>query len=187
MISINKDSLRNISQDSSIQNNYFSVNNFQSFTNTEKNQRNFPSKANYFGQTNSHGNNPNDKTFGNQSPVLNYYASLSPSFSKVNQYYSPEQNFNGDNSKHSPNNSGNIGGEQTFNFSPSNIFNIGNQKNSNNNFNNIFNNNFHHLNGDAQNGNKNKSLAEKMEHLVGKTDDNNLIQKNQNNEQKLGR
>ena len=187
MVSLNNESLRHIPHDISRHNNspspkdYYSSN-FQSFTSTEINQRNFPSKANYFGQTGPRPNNTTEKNIGTQSPVLNYYASLSPSFSKVNQNYSPEQNYNGDNSKHSPFMGGNMNGEQTFNFSPSNIFNIGNQK-SNNSYN-IFNLGNHHQNGDMQNNNTNKSLAEKMQHLVGKTDDNNLISKNQNNEQK---
>ena len=159
--------------------------NVQNFTNTEINQRNFPSKANYFGQNTNKGNNSHDRNIspGNQSPVLNYYASLSPKFSKgnMNQYYSPEKNYGIENTKHSPIMGGNFGNEQTFNFSPSTIFNINNQKN--NNFN-IFNNsnNFNvHQNGEFLNNNINKTLAEKMENLVAKSDDH---LKNQNNEQK---
>ena len=111
IISTNKDSTANNSQDNGKQNNPSSPKgsystNFLSFTSTEINQRNFPSKANYFGQnTTNRGNNSHKRNMSpeNQSPVLNYYASLSPKFSKgnINQYYSPEQSFGKENIKHS--------------------------------------------------------------------------------------
>ena len=49
------------------------------------------------------------------------------------------------------------------------------------NNNNIF---YNHQNGESNNNINNKSLAEKMEHLVGKTEDRNSLSKSQNNEQK---
>ena len=176
----NQDSNTNIS--SSPKHNSSSTN-LQLFKNTEINQRNFPSKANYFGQNNSRANTNNSHKRNispeNQSPLFNYYTSLSPKFSKIGQFYSPEHNFGGEST-------GNIAGE-TFNFSPSNIFNnnMNHMNNTNNNYN-IFNNNFNsHQSGDGLNFNHNtnnsKTLAEKMEHLVGKNDDNNLVEKNQNN------
>ena len=181
-------SSQNKIQEQSQQNNSSSPsqnysNSFQPFANTEINQRNFPSKANYFGQNGNRNNSSIDRAIspGNQSPVLNYYTSLSPKYSKISQYYSPEQNYGSENAKHSPFTGGNINSEQTFNFSPSTIFNISNQKSNNNNYN-VFNNNYnnHQITEGFSN---NKSLAEKMEHLVGKNDDNNFMSKN-NNEQK---
>ena len=150
--------------------------NFQSFVNTEINQRNFPSKANYFGQSGNRGTNKKERNISpeNQSPVLNYYASLSPKLSGMHHYYSPEINYSGEN-KHSPSIGVNMGGEQTFNFSPSTIFNIHNQRNNNN----IFNITNIHPNLEAGK----KSLAEKMEHLVVKNEENNNLP-SQNNEQK---
>ena len=142
-------------------------NNFQSLFNTEINQRNFPSKANYFGHSGTHNKNERTLSPGQQSPVLSYYSNLSPKFSKVSQNYSPEQNQGGENAKFSPFMGGN---EQAFNFSPSTIFNIGNQKTNNNNYN---------YNKKGEGLNNSISLAEKMEHLVGKNDD-----KNQYNDQK---
>ena len=126
IISVNKEisnSLQNKIQDSNTKissspkhNN--SSTNLQLFKNTEINQRNFPSKANYFGQNNSrtNTNNSNKRNISpeNQSPLFNYYTSLSPKFSGIGQFYSPEHNFGGENT-------GNLAGE-TFNFSPSNIF-----------------------------------------------------------------
>ena len=169
----------NINEDSSNKKKSFSPeinhsSDFQSFSNIEINQRNFPSKANYFGNK---GANKKEKDIspGKQSPLLNYYASLSPKLSGMTRYYSPENHFSGDNNKHSPSMGGNIGGEQTFNFSPSTIFNRNNQRN-----NNIFNTANNHPSGEVVN----KSLAEKMEHLVVKNDENNTSQKIQNNEQK---
>ena len=142
-------------------------NNFQSLLNTEINQRNFPSKANYFGHSGTHKKNDRTLSPGQQSPVLSYYANLSPKFSKVTQNYSPEQNQVGENAKLSPFMGGN---EQAFNFSPSTIFNIGNQTTNNNNYN---------YTKKGEGLNNSISLAEKMEHLVGKNDD-----KNQYNDQK---
>ena len=195
IISINKEIsnlLQNKTQDSKPANSSSpkqndSSSNLQLFKNTEINQRNFPSKANYFGQNNSRSNNSNGRNMspGNQSPLFNYYTSLSPKFSKMGQFYSPENNFGGENTKHSPYVGGNIQSEQTFNFSPSIIFNNMNQINNTNNFN-VFNNNFNNnQSGEVLNINNNtsndKSLAEKMEHLVGKNNDNNTMNKNQNN------
>ena len=193
IISVNKEknnTIQNKDNNSSKQNTpkqNNSSSNLQSFKNVEINQRNFPSKANYFGQNSSKANNQNERNIspGNQSPLFNYYTSLSPKFSNIKQYYSPEQNYGGENSKHSPIMGGNMVGEQAFNFSPSNIFI--NQKN-NNNFN-MLNNNYNNYQTDEISNNNlinNKSLAEKMEHLVGKNEDNNnnIIIKNQNNEQK---
>ena len=185
IISINKDSTANNSQDNGKQNNPSSPKgsystNFLSFTSTEINQRNFPSKANFFGQNRTNNSNDKNKSHGTQSPVLNYYVNLSPNFSKNSQNFSPEQNIGGENLKHSPFMSVNTSGEHNFNFSPSNIFNIGNQKNINNN---IFNNYSIHQSGEGLNNSNSKSLAEKMEHLVGDNDDHN-IGKNQNVEQK---
>ena len=176
---------KDISKQNSLSPKHNNSSNYQNFLNAEINQRNFPSKANYFGQNNNRGNNSHDRNISpdNQSPVLNYYASLSPKYSKgnTNQYYSPEQNFGVENTKHSPNMGGNLGGEQTFNFSPSTIFNINNQKNNNYNIFNNTNNINIHQSGEIANNNINKTLAEKMEHLVCKNDDNT---KNQNNDQK---
>ena len=134
-------------------------NNFQSLFNTEINQRNFPSKANYFGQSGSQKRNDISLSPGKQSPVLSYYSNLSPKFSKVSQNYSPEQNQGVENAKFSPFMGGN---EQTFNFSPSTIFNVGNQKSNNNNSNYI---------KKGEGLNNSVSLTEKMQHLVGKNDD----------------
>ena len=161
---------------------YNSSSNLQYFHNIEINQRNFPSKANFFGQNNSNERNISP---GNQSPVLNYYTSLSPKFSKIGQNFSPEKSFGGENLKHSPLMSGNLVNEQAFNFSPSNIFNI-NQKNNANNYSMLNNNNifYNHQNGETNININNKSLAEKMEHLVGKKEDKNSLAKIQNNEQK---
>ena len=147
--------------------NYFS--NIQSFS-TEINQRNFPSKENYFKYRNAHSKIDRTISPQKQSPVLSYFANLSPKNSKFSQYYSPELNQGGESAKHSPLMGGN---EHTFNFSPSTIFNVGNQKNNNNN------NNSNILNKKNEGLNNSISLAEKMQHLVVKNDN-----KNQYNDQK---
>ena len=144
--------------------NYFS--NIQSFS-TEINQRNFPSKENYFKYRNTQRKIDRTISPKKQSPVLSYFANLSPKNSKFSQYYSPELNKGGESAKHSPLIGNN---EQTFNFSPSTIFNKGNQKN---------NNNPNNINKKYEGLNNSISLAEKMQHLVGKNDN-----KNQYNDQK---
>ena len=144
--------------------NYFS--NVQSFS-TEINQRNFPSKENYFKYRNSQNKNVRTISPEKPSPVLSYYANLSPKNSKFSQYYSPKLNQGGESAKHSPIMGSN---EQTFNFSPSTIFNIGNQKN---------NSNMNNINKKSEGLNNSISLAEKMQHLVGKNE-----YKNQYNDQK---
>ena len=118
-----KNNIQNKVQDTLKQNNfssskqYNSSSNLQYFQNIEINQRNFPSKANFFGQSNSLTNNSNKRNISprNQSPVLNYYTSLSRKFSKIGQNSSPEHYLGGENLKHSPLMGGNLVNEQSFN------------------------------------------------------------------------
>ena len=183
-----KDSLKQNKLISPKHNN--SSSNLQSLENTEINQRNFPSKANFFGKNKSRVNNLNEinKKYvspRNQSPVINYFSSISPKLTKMNQNYSPEQNYKRENNKQSPLIGGNMVNEQAFNYSPSNIFN-NNPKNNNNNYNMLNNYNFnnHQYEDIINNKSNNKTLAEKIEHLVGKNEDNNLMIKSQNIDQK---
>ena len=60
------------------------------------NQRNFPSKANYFGQGRPFGNIKKETKTGNRSPLLNYYANIniSTSFPITKRYSFQDFNLN---------------------------------------------------------------------------------------------
>ena len=118
------------------------------------NQKYFPSKENYFGVKTS-PNFSKDKSVspGSQSPILNYFSNISPE--RQDFYYSNNNNSN----KLSPN----------FNYSPSTIFN------NNNKDKNIFDSFSLQNSGNAEE--ESKTLQEKMEQYVSKTDANNFIRK----------
>ena len=131
------------------------------------NQKFFPSKENYFGIKTSPKNNMGRPISpGSHSPILNYYAGLSPKGDSLGCYSPKNDNNNCNNSnifsgKLSPN----------FNYSPSTIFNA--QKSNKDirshiqNF--SFNNNLNNNEDDY------KTLQEKMAPFVGKTDVNNFF------------
>ena len=170
--------------------NDFQRNNQKTYTLIGK--RNFPSKANYFGLDNSNhiNNNTNNNININtkpispsNSPMVNYFANLSPNHSKG---FSPDENY-ADMNKMSPFYSD----QQTFNFSPSNIFNADFSNNNNNNVNNNMNmnmmlNNFGFQGMEIIPEDTNKTLQEKMEHLVSKNGNNytNNVKNNNNNNMK---
>ena len=104
------------------------------FAKMELNAKNFPSKANIFKNDNSN-NRTHTHCFSPQhshSPIVNYYAGISP-MNALLAYYSPQSDvgkFNGSPGMSNNNNSGFVGmngnggiGYQNFNFSPSAIFN----------------------------------------------------------------
>ena len=142
------------------------------------NQKFFPSKENYFGIKTS-PKNTGRPISPVHSPILDYYAGLSPkkdelNVSPKNDYYNNlnlnQSNFSG---KLSPN----------FNYSPSIIFN---DQQSNKDKKNSFSNNFafQNLNNNEEDS---KTLQEKMAPFVRKTDANNFIRKSSfpsNNDEK---
>ena len=130
------------------------------------NQKFFPSKENYFGIKTSPNKNIGRPMSPVQSPILNYYAGLSPKGEDLNNI-SPKHdgcNLNANNfsGKLSPN----------FNYSPSTIFNAHNSSKEIKNINNLtFQNNLNNNEDDS------KTLQEKMAPFVRKTDANNFIRK----------
>ena len=87
------------------------------------NQKFFPYKENYFGIKTSPMNNIGRSISpGSHSPILNYYAGISP---HGDSYYSPKNDFD-NNNQISNNFSGKL--SPNFNYSPSYIFNIQNSK-----------------------------------------------------------
>jgi hypothetical protein len=126
------------------------------------NQKYFPSKENFFGVKSS-PTNPIERQLspGSHSPILNYYSGLSQDSQDNN--YSPKNSLtNNHNSKQlSPN----------FNYSPSTIFNA--PKNNVKDLN-SFNNFSLHNYGNVENE---KTLQEKMDQFLMKTDANNFIRK----------
>ena len=126
------------------------------------NQKYFPSKENFFGVKSS-PTNPIERQLspGSHSPILNYYSGLSQDSQDNN--YSPKNSLtNNHNSKQlSPN----------FNYSPSTIFNA--PKNNVKDLN-SFNNFSLHTSGNVENE---KTLQEKMDQFLMKTDANNFIRK----------
>ena len=127
------------------------------------NQKFFPSKENYFGIKTSPSNITRSYSPGAHSPILNYYAGLSPGGGNFDSY-SPKDEYNNNinnnfSGKLSPN----------FNYSPSTIFNVPNSnKDIRNNLQNFKLQN--NLNEDDS-----KTLQEKMAPFVGKTDANNFL------------
>ena len=129
------------------------------------NQKFFPSKENYFGIKTSPNNNLGRPVSPVQSPILNYYAGLSPKAEDLNNI-SPKNdgsNLNGNtfSGKLSPN----------FNYSPSTIF----VHKSSKEIKNI--NNLTLQNNTNNNEDDYKTLQEKMAPFVRKTDANNFIRK----------
>ena len=126
------------------------------------NQKYFPSKENFFGVKSS-PTYPKERQLspGSHSPILNYYSGLSQDSQDNN--YSPKNSLtNNHNSKQlSPN----------FNYSPSTIFNA--PKNNTKELN-SFNNFSLPTSGNVENE---KTLQEKMDQLLMKTDANNFIRK----------
>ena len=126
------------------------------------NEKFFPSKENYFGvKTSPTRGMGKTSSSGNHSPILNYYANVSPE--GKDYYYSPKEgnNQNSFNSnKISPMN---------FNYSPSTIFNMPKNNNQNKDL--------------SNNEEDSKTLQEKMEPLVSNlnmnSDNNNLILENE--------
>ena len=143
------------------------------------NQKFFPSKENYFGMKTSPKNTgrPISPT---HSPILDYYAGLSPSKGELNT--SPKNDYY-NNLNLNPNNfSGKL--SPNFNYSPSTIFN---NQNSSKDIRNSLNNNFAFQNLNLKNEEDSKTLQEKMAPFVRKTDANNFIRKTSfplNNEEK---
>ena len=151
-------------------------------SNHKINEKFFPNKANYFRFSESN-NYSQQLNFPNRnSPILNYFSSFNNS--STNLYYSP--NTQEINIKNIPNTKkylsntqimkinpsnfiSNLNYEQNFDYSPGKIFNVENSSTSLNNFinNNGINEDFY-----------DKTLQEKMEYMIGKTDDNNFIKKN---------
>ena len=132
---------------------------------TTMNQKFFPSKENYFGIKTSPINNIK-RSFspGSRSPILNYYAGLSPHLDNLT-CLSPNNdlninNFNNFSGKLSPN----------FNYSPSTIFN---KQNSNKDIQSNIQ-NFKSQNSLTEDD-YSKTLQEKMAPFVGNTDINNLL------------
>lgn len=126
------------------------------------NQKYFPSKENFFGVKSSPTNTiERQLSPGSHSPILNYYSGLSQD--SQDNIYSPKNSLtNNQNSKQlSPN----------FNYSPSTIFNA--PKNNSKDLN-SFNNFSLHTLGNAENE---KTLQEKMDQFLMKTDANNFIRK----------
>ena len=136
--------------------------------NNSMNQKFFPSKENFFGIKTSPKNMVRPISPAH-SPILNYYAGLSPkaedfnNLSPKNDYYN-NLNTNSFSGKLSPN----------FNYSPSTIFNV---QNSNKDIKNSFNNNFSFPNNLNNIDDDSKTLQEKMAPFVQKTDANNFIRK----------
>ena len=136
--------------------------------NNSMNQKFFPSKENFFGIKTSPKNMVRPISPAH-SPILNYYAGLSPkaedfnNLSPKNDYYN-NLNTNSFSGKLSPN----------FNYSPSTIFNF---QNSNKDIKNSFNNNFSFPNNLNNIDDDSKTLQEKMAPFVQKTDANNFIRK----------
>ena len=127
------------------------------------NQKFFPSKENYFGiKTSPKSGKPISPV---HSPILNYYAGLSPNGKDLNDY-SPKNDYY--NNYNSNNFSGKL--SPNFNYSPSIIFN---HQKTNKDIKNSFN-NFTNINNNID---ESKSLQEKMAPFVGKTDANNFIGK----------
>ena len=131
------------------------------------NQKFFPSKENYFGIKTSPINNMGRSISpGSHSPILNYYAGLSPKGDSLG-CYSPKDDYN------NCNNSNTFSGKLSpnFNYSPSTIFNAQNSnKDIRSNIQNFsLNNNLNNNEDDY------KTLQEKMAPFVGKTDANNFI------------
>ena len=132
------------------------------------NQKFFPSKENYFGIKTSPINNFGRSISPNcHSPILDYYAGLSPNGDNLG-YYSPKNDYN--NVDTSNTFSGKL--SPNFNFSPRNIFNMEqSNKDIKSNLQNFsLNNNLNNNEDDS------KTLQEKMAPLVGKTDVNNFIE-----------
>ena len=131
------------------------------------NQKFFPSKENYFGIKTSPKNNMGRPISpGSHSPILNYYAGLSPKGDSLG-CYSPKNDYN------NCNNSNTFSGKLSpnFNYSPSTIFNAQNSnKDIRSHIQNFsLNNNLHNNEDDY------KTLQEKMAPFVGKTDVNNFF------------
>ena len=127
------------------------------------NQKYFPSKENFFGVKSSPTyTKEKHLSPGSHSPILNYYSGLSQD--SQDNIYSPKNSItNNHNSKQlSPN----------FNYSPSTIFNA--PKNNTKDLN-SFNNFTLHNTGNVENE---KTLQEKMDQLLMKTDANHFIRKN---------
>ena len=128
------------------------------------NQKFFPSKENYFGIKTSPSNITRSYSPGAHSPILNYYAGLSPGGGNFD-CYSPKDEYN--NNINNNNFSGKL--SPNFNYSPSTIFNVPNSnKDIRNNLQNFKLQN--NLNEDDS-----KTLQEKMAPFVGKTDVNNFL------------
>ena len=131
------------------------------------NQKFFPTKENYFGIKTSPINNMGRSISpGTHSPILNYYAGISP---HGDSYYSPKNELDNNNIM-SNNFSGKL--SPNFNYSPSHIFNIQNTNNKD-----IRTNiqNFKMQNNFNNNEDDSKTLQEKMAPFVGKTDVNNFL------------
>jgi len=130
------------------------------------NQKFFPSKENYFGIKTSPNTNFGRPVSPVQSPILNYYAGLSPKAEDLNNI-SPKNDGNNLNAN---NFSGKL--SPNFNYSPSTIFNVHNSSKEIKNINNLaFQNNLNNNEDDS------KTLQEKMAPFVRKTDANNFIRK----------
>ena len=149
---------------------------FNLLSSPDKNQMNqkfFPSKENYFGIKTSPVNNMGRSISPNShSPILDYYAGLSPTGDSIG-YYSPKNDYNNVNTSNTF--SGKL--SPNFNYSPSNIFNMKqSNKDVRSNFQNFsLNNNLNNNEDDSQ------TLQEKMAPFVGKTDINNFIKFPSNN------
>ena len=133
----------------------------------EMNQKFFPSKENYFGIKTSPNNMTRAISPGAHSPILNYYAGISPHGDSLG-FYSPKNDYENNNS-----NTNTFSGKLSpnFNYSPSHIFNIQHSnKDIRSNLQNFkLQNNFNNNEDDS------KTLQEKMAPFVGKTDINNFI------------
>ena len=142
------------------------------------NQKFFPSKENYFGIKTS-PKNTGRPISPIHSPILDYYAGLSPKKDELNT--SPKNDYY-NNLNLNPNNfSGKL--SPNFNYSPSTIFN---DQKSNKDVRNSFSNNFTFQNFN-NNEEDSKTLQEKMAPFVRKTDANNFIRKSSfpsNNDEK---
>ena len=142
------------------------------------NQKFFPSKENYFGIKTS-PKNTGRPISPVHSPILDYYAGLSPKKDELNT--SPKNDYY-NNLNLNPNNfSGKL--SPNFNYSPSTIFN---DQKSNKDVRNSFSNNFTFQNFN-NNEEDSKTLQEKMAPFVRKTDANNFIRKSSfpsNNDEK---
>ena len=131
------------------------------------NQKFFPSKENYFGIKTSPMNIGRSYSPKTHSPILNYYAGISPNGNNLG-YYSPKNEYDNNNLNLNINNSNNFSGKLSpnFNYSPSHIFNF---QNSSKDIRSNIQNNFNNNEDDSQ------TLQEKMDPFVRKTDVNNFI------------